>query len=76
MKTVGHGSRFSPWPASLARSLTPLLVDPPGFDREEKLPPVYWAIAAFLGAWCGVRCTLGPPLPDRMSRLPGQSRVQ
>ena len=48
MKTVGHGSRFSPWPASLARTLTPLLVDPPGFDREEELPAVYRAIAAFL----------------------------
>ena len=47
MKTAGHGSLFSPWPASLARSLTPLLVDPPGFDREE-LPAVYRAIAAFL----------------------------
>jgi hypothetical protein len=48
MKTVGHGSRFSPWPASLAWSLTPLLMDPPGVDREEELPPVYRAIAAFL----------------------------
>jgi predicted dienelactone hydrolase len=47
MKNAGHGSLFSPWPASLARSLTPLLVDPPGFDREE-LPAVYRAIAAFL----------------------------
>ena len=48
MKTVGHGSRFSACPASLALSLTPLLVDPPGFDREEELPPVCRAIAAFL----------------------------
>jgi hypothetical protein len=46
LKNAGHGSLFSPWPASLARSLTPLLVDPPGFEREE-LPGVYRATAAF-----------------------------
>jgi len=46
MKNAGHGSLFSPWPASLARSLTPLLVDPPGFAREE-LPAVYGEITAF-----------------------------
>jgi predicted dienelactone hydrolase len=43
---AGHGSLFSPWPASLARSLTPLLVDPPDFDRGA-LPGVYEKIAAF-----------------------------
>jgi len=47
MKDAGHGSLFSPWPSSLARRLTPLLVDPPGFERAE-LPAVYRAIAAFL----------------------------
>jgi predicted dienelactone hydrolase len=46
MKNAGHGSLFSPWPASLARSLTPLLVDPPGFAREE-LPAVYADITVF-----------------------------
>jgi predicted dienelactone hydrolase len=47
MKNAGHGSLFSPWPASLARSLTPLLVDPPGFEREA-LSAVYRTIVAFL----------------------------
>jgi len=46
MKNAGHGSLFSPWPASLAQSLTPLLADPPGFDRDD-LPAVYATIAAF-----------------------------
>ena len=46
LPTAGHGSLFSPWPASLAERLTPLLVDPPGFSRAE-LPAVYAAIAAF-----------------------------
>jgi predicted dienelactone hydrolase len=47
MPNAGHGSLFSPWPAALARSLTPLLVDPPGFAREEELPVVYGDITAF-----------------------------
>ena len=46
LPTAGHGSLFSPWPDSLARSLTPLLVDPPGFDRAG-LPAVYATITAF-----------------------------
>jgi len=43
---AGHGSFLSPWPAELAHSLTPLLVDPPGFSRQE-LPAVYDKMAAF-----------------------------
>jgi predicted dienelactone hydrolase len=46
LPTAGHGSLFSPWPDSLARSLTPLLMDPPGFDRAG-LPAVYATITAF-----------------------------
>ncbi len=46
LPAAGHGSLFSPWPDSLARSLTPLLVDPPGFDRAG-LPAVYATIAKF-----------------------------
>ena len=37
---AGHGSFFSPWPADLAQSLTPMLVDPPGFARRD-LAAVY-----------------------------------
>jgi len=43
---AGHGSFMSPWPAELAQSLTPLLVDPPGFERKT-LPAVYDKMAAF-----------------------------
>ena len=43
---AGHGSLFSPWPAELAQSLTPMLVDPPGFARAD-LPILYRKIVAF-----------------------------
>ena len=43
---AGHGSLFSPWPAELAQSLTPMLVDPPGFARAD-LPMLYRKIVAF-----------------------------
>ena len=46
LPAAGHGSLFSPWPDSLARSLTPLLVDPPGFDRAG-LPAVYATLTGF-----------------------------
>jgi predicted dienelactone hydrolase len=42
----GHGTLMSPWPQELAQSLTPLLQDPPGFDRTQ-LPVVYQRMAAF-----------------------------
>ena len=42
----GHGTLMSPWPQELAQSLTPLLVDPPGFDRRQ-LPVVYGRMGAF-----------------------------
>jgi predicted dienelactone hydrolase len=43
---AGHGSFFSPWPADLAQSLTPMLVDPPGFARRD-LGAVYEKMAGF-----------------------------
>ena len=43
---AGHGSFFSPWPADLAQSLTPMLVDPPGFARRD-LAAVYEKMAGF-----------------------------
>jgi predicted dienelactone hydrolase len=43
---AGHGSFFSPWPQDLAASLSPMLVDPPGFDRAG-LPKLYTQIVAF-----------------------------
>ena len=43
---AGHGSFFSPWPANLAQSLTPMLVDPPGFAHRD-LPAVYEKMAGF-----------------------------
>ena len=46
MPQAGHGSLFSPWPVDLAQSLSPLLVDPPGFARSE-LPAAYQKIVAF-----------------------------
>lgn len=46
---AGHGSLLSPWPAELAGSLTPLLVDPPGFNRAE-LPDLYKKMVAFFNA--------------------------
>jgi hypothetical protein len=46
LPTAGHGSLLSPWPDSLARSLTPLLMDPLSFDRAG-LPAVYATITAF-----------------------------
>lgn len=46
MSTAGHGSLLSPWPQELAQSITPMLVDPPNFDRAE-LPVVYKRMADF-----------------------------
>jgi predicted dienelactone hydrolase len=43
---AGHGSLFSPWPQDLAASLSPMLVDPLGFDRA-RLPAVYAGIVGF-----------------------------
>ena len=43
---AGHGSFFSPSSADLAQSLTPILVDPPGFARRD-LPAVYEKMARF-----------------------------
>ena len=43
---AGHGSFFSPWPAALAQSITPMLVDPPDFARGD-LPAVYERVATF-----------------------------
>jgi predicted dienelactone hydrolase len=43
---AGHGSLFSPWPQDFAKQLTPLLVDPQGFDRRE-LPQIYAKMVAF-----------------------------
>ena len=46
---AGHGSLFSPWPEDLAKSLTPLLVDPPGFERAG-LPQHYQKMVSFFTA--------------------------
>jgi predicted dienelactone hydrolase len=46
LPTAGHGSLLSPWPADLARSITPMLLDPPGFDRQ-LVAEAYARIAAF-----------------------------
>ena len=46
---AGHGSLFSPWPAELAQSLTPMLVDPPGFIRAD-LPQLYKKMVAFFNS--------------------------
>jgi hypothetical protein len=43
---AGHGSFFSPWPADLAQSLIPMLVDPPGYARRD-LAAVYARMAGF-----------------------------
>lgn len=43
---AGHGSLFSPWPADLANSITPMLADPSGFDRQN-LPAVYARMGQF-----------------------------
>ncbi|MBS7806725.1 dienelactone hydrolase [Variovorax sp. PCZ-1] len=43
---AGHGSLFSPWPQDLAASLSPMLVDPAGFDRSS-LPNVYAQLVTF-----------------------------
>jgi predicted dienelactone hydrolase len=43
---AGHGSLLSPWPQDLAVQITPLLVDPPEFDRAA-LPAVYASVVAF-----------------------------
>lgn len=42
----GHGTLMSPWPQALAQSISPLLVDPPGFDRKQLLA-VYGRMMAF-----------------------------
>lgn len=49
MTTAGHGSLLSPWPQDLAQSLTPMLADPPLFNRAE-LPLVYKRMADFFSA--------------------------
>lgn len=41
-----HGSGGPPWPQDLAQSVTPMLVDPPNFNRAE-LPVVYAQMSAF-----------------------------
>jgi predicted dienelactone hydrolase len=46
MPEAGHGSLLSPWPAELAQSLTPLLVDPLGFARAD-LPAAYAKMVKF-----------------------------
>ena len=46
MPSAGHGSTLSPWPQDLAASISPMLVDPPGFDRQA-LPGLYANIVAF-----------------------------
>ena len=46
---AGHGSLFSPWPAELAQSLTPMLVDPPGFARAD-LPLLYKKMVTFFNS--------------------------
>lgn len=46
MPSAGHGSTLSPWPQDLAASIAPMLVDPPGFNRQA-LPGVYAKIVAF-----------------------------
>ncbi len=46
LPAAGHGSLFSPWPPTLAQSLTPLLVDPPGFVRAD-LPVHYKKMVDF-----------------------------
>ena len=43
---AGHGSLLSPWPVELAQSLTPMLVDPPGFARAD-LPMLFKKMVAF-----------------------------
>ena len=43
----GHGSVLSPWPAELASSISPLMVDPDGFDRATELPKAFGDVAAF-----------------------------
>jgi predicted dienelactone hydrolase len=43
---AGHGTLFSPWPEPLAASISPMLVDPQGFDRTA-LPSVYQAMRSF-----------------------------
>jgi predicted dienelactone hydrolase len=42
----GHSSLFSLWPQNLAASLSPMLVDPAGFDRAA-IPQVYAQLVAF-----------------------------
>jgi hypothetical protein len=45
----GHGTLMSPWPQAVAQSNSPLLTDPPGFDRSQ-LPIVYVRMTAFFKA--------------------------
>ena len=51
---AGHGSLMSPWPPALASSLTPLLVDPPEFDRAN-LPEHYQKMVDFFTASLGLQ---------------------
>lgn len=51
---AGHGSLMSPWPNALASSLTPLLVDPPEFDRAD-LPEHYQKTVDFFTASLGLQ---------------------
>jgi predicted dienelactone hydrolase len=43
----GHGSPLSPWPPELAKSISPLMADPPGFDRAAAVPKAYADVVAF-----------------------------
>jgi predicted dienelactone hydrolase len=43
---AAHGTLFSPWPQDLAQSITPMLVDPPGFNRAD-IPIVYARMVQF-----------------------------
>ena len=46
---AGHGSLFSPWPEEVAKSLTPMLADPPSFVRTD-LPMLYEKMVAFFNS--------------------------
>jgi predicted dienelactone hydrolase len=43
----GHASVLSPWPKGLGESISPIMTDPPGFDRERELPRSYDAVTRF-----------------------------
>jgi hypothetical protein len=46
----GHASTLSPWPPELAASISPIMQDPPAFDRAKELPILWGKIAAFFDA--------------------------